>query len=188
MSSLRTATTPPTPSTRRSSHHDAASAIHNFSDALTAVPLFIAFRLARRPPTRRYTYGYGRAGRSRGPVRHLDDRPVRDRRRLRSDPSARLAPGDRPPGLRRRRGRGRLPRQRARRPLPHPRRQRHRLGRPRRRRLPRPHRRFHLPRGCRRCHRRVGPATRVPMRSQDSSSRLRSSPCCASRSSTCSVV
>lgn len=35
--------------------------IHNFSDALTAIPLFIAFRLARRPPTRRYTYGYGRA-------------------------------------------------------------------------------------------------------------------------------
>jgi cation diffusion facilitator family transporter len=38
-----------------------ADAIHNFSDALTAIPLFLAFRLARRPPTRRYTYGYGRA-------------------------------------------------------------------------------------------------------------------------------
>ena len=38
-----------------------ADTIHNFSDALTAVPLFIAFRLASRPPTRRYTYGYGRA-------------------------------------------------------------------------------------------------------------------------------
>ena len=38
-----------------------ADAIHNFSDALTAIPLFIAFRLARRAPTRRYTYGYGRA-------------------------------------------------------------------------------------------------------------------------------
>lgn len=38
-----------------------ADTIHNFSDALTAVPLFLAFRLARRPPTRRYTYGYGRA-------------------------------------------------------------------------------------------------------------------------------
>ena len=38
-----------------------ADTIHNFSDALTAVPLFIAFRLARRSPTRRYTYGYGRA-------------------------------------------------------------------------------------------------------------------------------
>ena len=38
-----------------------ADTIHNFSDALTAIPLFIAFRLARRSPTRRYTYGYGRA-------------------------------------------------------------------------------------------------------------------------------
>jgi cation diffusion facilitator family transporter len=38
-----------------------ADTIHNFSDALTAIPLFIAFTLARRPPTRRYTYGYGRA-------------------------------------------------------------------------------------------------------------------------------
>ncbi len=33
--------------------------IHNFSDALTAVPLGIAFLLARRPPNKRYTYGYG---------------------------------------------------------------------------------------------------------------------------------
>src|SRR5712692_2005265 len=38
-----------------------ADTIHNFGDALTAIPLFLAFRLARRPPTRRYTYGYGRA-------------------------------------------------------------------------------------------------------------------------------
>ena len=38
-----------------------ADTIHNLSDALTAVPLFIAFRLARRPANRRYTYGYGRA-------------------------------------------------------------------------------------------------------------------------------
>lgn len=37
-----------------------ADTIHNFSDALTAVPLWIAFALARRAPTRRYTYGYGR--------------------------------------------------------------------------------------------------------------------------------
>jgi cation diffusion facilitator family transporter len=35
--------------------------LHNFADALTAVPLLIAFGLARRPPTKRYTYGYGRA-------------------------------------------------------------------------------------------------------------------------------
>ena len=35
--------------------------LHNATDALTAVPLGIAFVLGRRPPTRRYTYGYGRA-------------------------------------------------------------------------------------------------------------------------------
>jgi cation diffusion facilitator family transporter len=38
-----------------------ADTIHNFADALTALPLFIAFRLSRRPATRRYTYGYRRA-------------------------------------------------------------------------------------------------------------------------------
>ena len=38
-----------------------ADTIHNFSDALTAVPLFLAFRLSRRPSNRRYTYGYHRA-------------------------------------------------------------------------------------------------------------------------------
>ncbi len=38
-----------------------ADTIHNFSDALTAVPLWIAFTLSKRPPTRRFTYGYGRA-------------------------------------------------------------------------------------------------------------------------------
>jgi cation diffusion facilitator family transporter len=38
-----------------------ADTVHNFSDALTAVPLGVAFVLSRRRPTRRYTYGYGRA-------------------------------------------------------------------------------------------------------------------------------
>jgi cation diffusion facilitator family transporter len=38
-----------------------ADTIHNFSDALTAVPLWIAFVLGRRIASRRYTYGYGRA-------------------------------------------------------------------------------------------------------------------------------
>jgi cation diffusion facilitator family transporter len=38
-----------------------ADTIHNFSDALTAVPLWIAFALGRRAATRWYTYGYGRA-------------------------------------------------------------------------------------------------------------------------------
>ena len=35
--------------------------LHNAADALTAVPLGVAFLAGRRPPTRRYTYGYGRA-------------------------------------------------------------------------------------------------------------------------------
>jgi cation diffusion facilitator family transporter len=35
--------------------------LHNLADALTAVPLAVAFRVGRRPPNRRYTYGYGRA-------------------------------------------------------------------------------------------------------------------------------
>ena len=38
-----------------------ADTIHNLSDALTAIPLWIAFSLSRRPATRRYTYGFGRA-------------------------------------------------------------------------------------------------------------------------------
>ena len=35
--------------------------LHNVADALTAVPLAIAFSIGRRPANRRYTYGYGRA-------------------------------------------------------------------------------------------------------------------------------
>lgn len=38
-----------------------ADTIHNFSDALTAIPLGIAFTLSRRGRNTRYTYGYGRA-------------------------------------------------------------------------------------------------------------------------------
>lgn len=38
-----------------------ADTIHNVSDALTALPLGLAFWLGRRPPNRRYNYGYGRA-------------------------------------------------------------------------------------------------------------------------------
>jgi cation diffusion facilitator family transporter len=39
----------------------AADTIHNFSDALTAIPLWIAFVLGRKAATKRYTYGFGRA-------------------------------------------------------------------------------------------------------------------------------
>lgn len=38
-----------------------ADTIHNFADALTAVPLWIAFVVGRRLANRRYTYGYRRA-------------------------------------------------------------------------------------------------------------------------------
>ena len=37
-----------------------ADTVHNIGDAGTAIPLWIAFRLARRKPTKRFTYGYGR--------------------------------------------------------------------------------------------------------------------------------
>ncbi len=37
-----------------------AETIHNFGDAATAIPLAIAFTLARWKPTNRFTYGYGR--------------------------------------------------------------------------------------------------------------------------------
>jgi len=35
--------------------------LHNFADAATALPLWVAFTVGRRPATRRYTYGFGRA-------------------------------------------------------------------------------------------------------------------------------
>src|SRR5215471_14850786 len=37
-----------------------ADTIHNIADAGTAIPLWIALALARRPPSRRFTYGLGR--------------------------------------------------------------------------------------------------------------------------------
>ena len=37
-----------------------ADGIHNLADATTAIPLWIAFKLSQRPPTKRFTYGYGR--------------------------------------------------------------------------------------------------------------------------------
>ena len=38
-----------------------ADTIHNFADASTAIPLWLAFSIGRRAANRRYTYGYGRA-------------------------------------------------------------------------------------------------------------------------------
>src|SRR5215475_4995102 len=37
-----------------------ADTIHNIADAATAIPLWIAFTLAKRQPSRRFTYGLGR--------------------------------------------------------------------------------------------------------------------------------
>ncbi len=37
-----------------------ADTIHNFGDAATAIPLWVAFTLGRRKPSKRFTYGYGR--------------------------------------------------------------------------------------------------------------------------------
>ncbi len=37
-----------------------ADTIHNLGDAFTAIPLWIAFRLGRLKPSKRFTYGYGR--------------------------------------------------------------------------------------------------------------------------------
>jgi cation diffusion facilitator family transporter len=37
-----------------------ADTIHNIADAGTAIPLWVAFALARRKPTQTFTYGYGR--------------------------------------------------------------------------------------------------------------------------------
>jgi cation diffusion facilitator family transporter len=38
-----------------------ADTLHNFSDALSSIPLWLAFILAKRARNRRFTYGYGRA-------------------------------------------------------------------------------------------------------------------------------
>jgi cation diffusion facilitator family transporter len=38
-----------------------ADTVHNFADALTAVPLWVAFTIGSRAATRRYTFGYRRA-------------------------------------------------------------------------------------------------------------------------------
>ena len=37
-----------------------ADTIHNVADATTAIPLWVAFKLAQRKPTPTFTYGYGR--------------------------------------------------------------------------------------------------------------------------------
>ncbi len=123
-----------------------ADTIHNFSDALTAVPLWIAFVLARRKPTRRYTYGYGRAEDLRRPVHRRHDHFVGHPGRLRVDPTADRPTADHPCLGRFRCRADRLCRQRTRCRVPHPGRPADRLSRPGCRRPACPHGRLHLTR------------------------------------------
>ncbi len=37
-----------------------ADTIHNFGDSATSIPMWAAFRMSRRTPNQRFTYGYGR--------------------------------------------------------------------------------------------------------------------------------
>lgn len=74
-----------------------ADTIHNFGDAATAIPLWIAFLLARRKPSKRFTYGYGRVEDLAGGGRRPYD-PVQRRRRRVPIHSAYLpAPGGQVP-------------------------------------------------------------------------------------------
>ena len=158
-----------------------ADTIHNFSDALTAVPLFLAFRLSRRPSNRRYTYGYHRAEDLAGVFVILMIAVSAVIAAWEAIEPTHPPPAGQPPGCPVRRRHRRLHRQRARRPLPDPRRQRDRVGGARRRRLPRPHRRIHLA-GCRaRSDRQCGRASNVPTPSSVSASRSRSSRCSEAR-------
>ena len=80
-----------------------ADTVHNLSDALTAVPLWIAFSLARRPASRRFTYGLGRVEDLAGLVRRPHDRRIGRGRRVGEHPQDhRSAPVEPPLGRRRR--------------------------------------------------------------------------------------
>ena len=97
-----------------------ADTIHNLSDALTAVPLWVRSCSCRRAATRRYTYGYGRVEDLAGLFIVDDDRIVGGvagyesiRRLLEPQPLTKS-------GLGAGRGADRVRRQRARRRLPDP--------------------------------------------------------------------
>ena len=64
-----------------------ADTIHNFGDAATAIPLGIAFLFARRPASRRFTFGFGRVEDLAGLAVVADHRGQRRRRGLRGDPA-----------------------------------------------------------------------------------------------------
>ena len=67
--------------------------LHNFADALTAIPLGIAFLLGRRAATRSYTYGYGRAEDLAGHLHRAHHRRLGGLGRLPADRPA-AAPAD----------------------------------------------------------------------------------------------
>lgn len=119
--------------------------IHNAADALTAVPLGIAFVLGRRAANRRYTYGYGRAEDLAGIVIVLTI-AVSSAVAGYEAVDRLLNPAMSPTQGRGRGRRDRVHRQRVGGPLPHPHRPQNRLGRTRRRRSARPYRRLHLTR------------------------------------------
>ena len=159
-----------------------ADTIHNFSDALTAIPLWIAFALGhqgRDPPLHLRLRPRRRPGRA---VRRRDDHAVGRHRRSRGDPPPHRPRAHRPPRLGRRSPVSSGSSATNWSPLPHPRRPADRLGRAGRRRPARPDRRIHLPGGAVRRRRCRARASRSPTRSSAWSSRWRSSRCCAPRS------
>ena len=141
-----------------------ADTVHNFADALTAVPLWIAFVLARRAASRRYPYGYGRAEDLAGLFIVGVVAAIGHRRGVAGDRPPAEPATRREPRMADGRRRHRLHRQRGGRDLPHPGRPTDRISRARRRRRARPHRRIHVPRRRHRSHRH---RARIPARRPD---------------------
>ena len=135
----------------------AADSIHNVSDALTAVPLWIAFALGTKAATRRYTYGFGRVEDLAGlfviAMITLSAIVAGYEAVMRSSILSRLTPW-----LGRRGWSGRVHRQRVGGPLPHRNRAPHWLSRPGGRWSACAHRRVYLAGGAvlrRRCRARI---------------------------------
>ena len=128
----------------------AADTIHNFSDALTAVPLWIAFALSTKAATRRYTYGFGKVEDLAGlfvvamitlsaivaGYEAIDDSSTRDRSRMSAGSPSRVWPGSSVTSGSRSTASGSVGRS---------------ARRPGRRRPTCPHRWVHLPGGVARC-------------------------------------
>ena len=119
-------------------------ALHNTADALTAVPLGVAFLLGRRRPNRRYTYGYGRAEDLAGVVIVAVILLSSAVAAVAAFRRAAAPAAGHPPDRGRDRRRARLRRERTGRPLPDQDRPPDRLGGAGRRWPARPHRRVYL--------------------------------------------